>query len=503
SLVHPNLAVLLQHPLPDLGVLLAAQELPHALEREPRLDEPVDDLGQHEHREADDVEQRQGRQGLGDVEVIPQQRVRGERRQGHHQRRRAVHGDAERAGDEVMPQPRQLVVAQLHELGAEVLLPRLDLDDPHRAEYLVVERDAVVPRLHQALLDAPEPGRYELGQGDHDYDHHHPGQARRADLTRSRQEELRMGIFEANEREGKKNGADEVHGQPDLEEAVPHRVQVRHEVLYPLRVDAHQVRDLARPAVRVALPEGEHEGLAVYRDDDGGPHPEPDRVALAGRTGEEGEVMPQSEAHYDLTAHDCAPPGGQELTDEGQGESRRQPRAGIPQEVDEAVQNLRPDEEIRVVYELEETGAEEVRPEGPAEGADQRGVPPAASAAFGPAVPPLLPGALPASVPGELPRPLRQEPPVRRLRAAVGREGWAARSSTSSLPALLPASRSGPIQPKVSDDHARDARAAGDGAAAGGGSSARRGRRSECSEPPSTGGGVPGSPSALAIPMDP
>ncbi|EJK53238.1 hypothetical protein THAOC_27374, partial [Thalassiosira oceanica] len=144
-----------------------------------------------------------------------------------------------------------------------------------------------------------------------------------------------MGIFEANEREGKKNGADEkrlrvtrptdrdekeeynhkthlspqeVHGQPDLEEAVPHRVQVRHEVLYPLRVDAHQVRDLARPAVRVALPEGEHEGLAVYRDDDGGPHPEPDRVALAGRTGEEG-VMPQSEAHYDLTAHDCAPPG--------------------------------------------------------------------------------------------------------------------------------------------------------------------------------------------------
>ncbi|EJK72333.1 hypothetical protein THAOC_06146, partial [Thalassiosira oceanica] len=80
----------------------------------------------------------------------------------------------------------------------------------------------------------------------------------------------------------------EVHGQPDLEEAVPHRVQVRHEVLYPLRVDAHQVRDLARPAVRVALPEGEHEGLAVYRDDDGGPHPEPDRVALAGRTGEAG-----------------------------------------------------------------------------------------------------------------------------------------------------------------------------------------------------------------------
>lgn len=165
------------------------------------------------------------------------------------------------------------------------------------------------------------------------------------------------------------------------------------------------------------------------------------------------EVMPQSEAHYDLTAHDCARPGvcrshrsdvrredksvrdelifrrkngkkrsGQKLTDEGQGESRRQPRAGIPQEVDEAVQNLRPDEEIRVVYELEQPGAEEVRPEGPAEGADQRGVPPAASAAFGPAVPPL-PGGLPASVPGELPRPLRQEPPVRRLRAAVGREG--------------------------------------------------------------------------------
>ena len=77
------------------------------------------------------------------------------------------------------------------------------------------------------------------------------------------------------------------------------------------------------------------------------------------------------------------------------------------------------------MHELEEAGAEEVRPEGPGQGVDQRG----GTAPLGPAVGPVVRAAggirrsairvLPSS-PSELLRPLLEEPPVRRVRRAVG-----------------------------------------------------------------------------------
>ena len=115
------------------------------------------------------------------------------------------------------------------------------------------------------------------------------------------------------------------------------------------------------------------------------------------------------------------------LTDESQRESVPELRGRIAEEVDEAVQHHRPDEEIRVVDELEESGAEEVRPERPGQGVDQRG----RAAPLGPAVGPVVRPAggtrrraarvLP-SFPSELLRPLLEEPSVRRVRRAVGRQ---------------------------------------------------------------------------------
>ncbi|KAL7527250.1 hypothetical protein ACHAWF_002101, partial [Thalassiosira exigua] len=165
-------------PLAHDVALLAQQELPHPLERDPRLHDLVDDLGQHEQREPQHVEQRQRRQRLGHVQVVPPHSVRRERRQRDEERGRAR-----------------------EELGAKVLLPRLDLDDAQCPQDLVVQGHPHVPGFHEHILDPTEPRGDVSRVGDEHDDDDHFRQAARSHMSPQK-----------------------VHRQPDLEERVSHGV---------------------------------------------------------------------------------------------------------------------------------------------------------------------------------------------------------------------------------------------------------------------------------------
>ena len=57
-------------------------------------------------------------------------------------------------------------------------------------------------------------------------------------------------------------------------------MEVGHEVLHALGVDADEVGDLARPAAGMSFLEGEEERLVVDRDDEGGSDSEAGGVTL-------------------------------------------------------------------------------------------------------------------------------------------------------------------------------------------------------------------------------